>query len=67
MTNHGGSVHSEDPMGLEHLVPQGEPSTRIRKRAARYIARWSDGTEDCGVLLEALGLTPEEGLSYEAQ
>lgn len=59
----GGSVHAEDPMGMEYTLPQGEDGQRPRHLAARHVARNCRSLTDCGWMLAALGLSPEEGLT----
>ncbi|MGH3519403.1 MAG: hypothetical protein ACRDQ7_18695 [Haloechinothrix sp.] len=40
-----------------------EPTSEQRRRAVRTVASAAVDAEDCALLLDALGLKPEEGLS----
>jgi hypothetical protein len=45
------------------VVEDPEIARAMRARAARAVASASDGAADCALLLEALGLRPDEGLA----
>ncbi|ASR33901.1 hypothetical protein BAY61_01605 [Prauserella marina] len=64
------NVHSPTASGHspKPVVPYTEePTPEQRKRAVRAVASSAQDAQDCADLLEALGLSPEEGRGIPAQ
>lgn len=51
-----------DYVHLNQLPARPEPGERERGRAARRVASAATDARECALLLEALGLSPEEGI-----
>lgn len=52
-------VHVGVKLGATVAAPPADADTR--RHAARFVASQARDAQDCALLLDALGLTPEEG------
>lgn len=65
MNAHSSTAPSHNPRPV--LPYTEEPDPEQRRRAVRAVASAATGARDCADLLEALGLSPEEGRSVPTQ